>query len=81
MKKIRVGISSKDGPILEDYEKAKSCQFCVHFMGYGLHAVAGYCNCKDMELSGGYTGGYRKAAVECDCFNCIPDMLVDDEDE
>ena len=48
--KIKIGISSKDGAILEDFDKAKSCQFCTHFKGYGLHAFAGGCLLKNLEF-------------------------------
>ena len=36
MKKIRVGFGT-NGDIYEDLEKCKACNFCTHFMGYGLH--------------------------------------------
>ncbi len=80
MKKIRVGFGT-NGDIYEDLEKCKACNFCTHFMGYGLHAVAGKCLKKDKEISGGYIGNYRKIAMECDSFDCKPDLLVEVQDE
>lgn len=34
--KIKIGIGS-NGDIYEDIEKVKSCHYCTHFQGYGLH--------------------------------------------
>lgn len=78
MKKIRIGGSSLHGDILEDYEKAKACNFCTHFKGYGLHACAGHCDYKNEDIGGGYIGNYRKAAKTCGGFDCNPKFLVED---
>lgn len=72
--KIKIGISSKDGAILEDFDKAKSCQFCTHFKGYGLHAFSGRCVSKEKDID--YFGKYRETAKECDSFDCRPELLV-----
>lgn len=79
MKKIIVGTSSLYGNILEDLDKAKACQFCTHFKGYGLHAWAGYCNYKNEDIGGGYIGNYEKTAKECDGFDCDPNFLVEED--
>lgn len=71
--KIKIGISSKDGAILEDFDKAKSCQFCTHFKGYGLHAFAGGCLLKNLEFE---HMKYGETAKECDSFDCRPELLV-----
>lgn len=76
--KIIIGTSSLNGPITEDYEKAKSCQFCTSFKGIGLHACAGFCTKYNKKLNGGYTSGYREAAKNCDSFNCDPKFLVNE---
>lgn len=76
-KKIKIGISSKTGDILEDFDKAKSCNFCTHFHGCGWHACAGYCDYKKEEISGGYVGNYEKTAKKCDAFDCRPEFFVE----
>ena len=73
--KIRIGISSKDGVILEDIDKAKSCNLCTHFRGYGLHAFSGRCLTKGIDKYPSWE--YREKAKECDSFDCIPEFLVD----
>ena len=77
MKKIKIGISSHTGDILEDFDKAKACNFCTHFVGYGLHAVAGYCNFHEKEIGNGYAGNYNKVAKDCKNFDCLPKFMVE----
>ncbi len=77
MKKIKIGISSKNGDILEDFDKAKACNFCTKFHGYGLHACAGHCDYLNEDIGGGYVGNYREKAKGCDGFDCLPDFLVE----
>ena len=75
MKLIKVGCSSKEGNLYREYNKAKSCHICKHFVGYGLHAVAGKCTLLDKEIGGGYTGNYSKVAQECESFDCKLEFL------
>lgn len=76
--KILIGSSSLKGPIYEDYDKAKACNFCIHFRGYGLHACAGHCFKLNKDIEGGYIGNYRKIGKDCDNFKCIPERLSND---
>ena len=76
--KIITGISSNGGPSTMDYDKAKACNFCIHFKGYGLHACAGHCFKLDKDIEGGYIGNYRKVGKDCDSFECIPKFLLKD---
>lgn len=76
--KIIIGTSSKNGDILKDYDEAKACNFCIHFKGYGLHALAGRCFKYNKDITGGYVGNYSKVAKKCNSFECIPDKLVND---
>ena len=71
MKKTCIGIGT-DGEILEDYEKAKACNFCTKFMGYGLHWVAGHCKESGEELC---WSDYSKKAKSCGSFDCRPDFV------
>ena len=48
--KIKVGTSS-NGYIYEDVEKVKSCHYCNHFQGYGLHWFAGICKINKTEIA------------------------------
>ena len=63
--KIKIGISS-NGYIYEDLEKVKSCHYCTHFQGYGLHWFSGRCEINNTEI--GYND-YSKTAKACNCFN------------
>ena len=75
MKKVIIGYSSKEGELYGDYEKCKACNFCVHFMGYGLHWCAGKCLVTGEEISGGYTGNYSKVAKNCSSFEYRPELI------
>lgn len=90
MKKIKVGTSSLYGDILEDYDKARACNFCTHFCGYGLHACCGHCDYKGEDIEGGYcqtqglsgpcyVGNYRKVGKDCEGFDCREEFLVDEK--
>ena len=81
MKKIKIGVSSLTGEILEDFDKAKACNFCTHFRGYGLHACGGFCDYIKEDIFGGYTGMYNRMAKDCDGFECKPDRLVEVNEE
>ena len=70
--KIVVGISNQTEEILEDLEKAKACNFCIKFTGYGLHWFSGYCGEKKKELS---SFDYKKEAIRCKDFICDPKFL------
>ena len=72
--KIKIGHGTR-GDIYEDLEKVKACNFCIHFKGYGLHACSGFCRKLNKELTGGYTGGYSKAAKDCTVFEVRPELL------
>lgn len=72
--RIRVGIGT-NGPIFEDLDKAKACNYCTYFKGYGLHAFGGHCSRHNKEIGGGYLGNYAKTAKECDCFNARSELL------
>lgn len=63
--KIKIGIDS-NGYIYEDIEKVKSCHYCTHFQGYGLHWFSGRCQINNTEI--GYND-YSKTAKECNSFN------------
>jgi hypothetical protein len=56
-------------------EKVKSCNYCIHFKGYGLHACSGHCFKFDKDITGGYIGGYTKTARECSDFEVRPELL------
>ena len=56
-------------------EKVKSCNYCMHFKGYGLHACSGHCFKFDKDITGGYIGGYSKTARECSDFEVRPELL------
>lgn len=73
---IITGSSSKDGHILRPLEEAKACNFCKEFVGYGLHACAGFCKFKREKIEGGYTGNYRAIASTCNHFDCKLDLLA-----
>ena len=81
MKKIKIGVSSLTGEILEDFDKAKACNFCSHFSGYGLHAFGGFCDYIKEDVLGGYTGMYNRMAKDCDGFECKSDLLVEVEED
>lgn len=70
--KIRVGVSSIHGEILEDYDKAKACNICTLFKGYGLHCFSGYCTFYEEDID---YSRYSEMAKQCKQFNCIPDLL------
>ena len=55
-------------------EKVKSCNYCIHFKGYGLHACSGHCFKFDKDITGGYIGGYSKTARECSDFEVRPEL-------
>ena len=74
MTRIRVGFGT-NGDIYQDLEKAKACNFCIYFQGYGLHWVCGHCSKLNKEIEGGYVGGYSKTAKECDSFTVRPELL------
>lgn len=76
--KILIGFTSIKGEIYEDYDKAKACNFCIHFKGFGLHAAAGHCYKLDKDINGGYSGNYSKTAKECNNFECKPQLLKTD---
>ena len=76
IKLIKVGTSNVYGDIYKEYEHAKSCQFCNHFIGCGLHACAAICALKSIRIEGGYTGGYRETALKCDSFDCKYEHLA-----
>ena len=48
--KIKIGIGS-NGYIYEDIEKVKSCHYCNHFKGYGLHWFSGRCEINNTEIA------------------------------
>ena len=78
MKLIKVGISSLNGELYREYDKAKSCHLCKHFQGYGLHAFAGKCLLKDKELEAYCCeNNYDKTAKECDSFDCKKELLAE----
>ena len=85
MKKIKIGVSSLTGEILEDFDKAKACNFCTHFKGYvggyGLHSFGGFCDYIKEDVLGAYQGMYNRMAKDCDGFECKPDRLVEVEEE
>ena len=60
-KKIKIGISNRVGDILEDYEKAKACNFCTRFLDYGLHQFAGKCKVTGEDIN---YQDYSKMALE-----------------
>ena len=74
-RQIKIGTSSLKGDIYGDYEEHKACNFCIHFKGIGLHACCGDCVLNGKRIEGGYTGGYRKTAKECESFDCKPELL------
>lgn len=81
MRKIKIGHYLRDGKtgdIYEDYDKAKACNFCIHFKGYGLHGFAGRCFKFNKDITGGYVGNYSKVAQKCDSFECKPELLKED---
>ena len=63
--KIKIGTSS-NGYIYEDIEKTKSCHYCKHFQGYGLHWFAGRCEINNTEIA--FTD-YSQTAKKCNRFN------------
>ena len=69
--KICIGIGT-DGEILEDLEKAKSCNFCTKFFGFGLHWISGRCKKNGKEL---FCIDYSKEAKNCNEFECKPELL------
>ena len=73
--KIKIGISS-NGYIYEDVEKAKSCHYCTHFQGYGLHWFSGICKINNTEIA---YYDYSKTAKGCDCFNVKEELKYKEE--
>ena len=69
--KICIGYGT-NGEILEDYEKAKACNLCTKFMGFGLHWFAGKCKMTGEDI---YYQDYSKMAKECENFDCKPKFL------
>lgn len=69
--KIKIGIGP-NGDIYEDVEKVKSCHYCIHFQGYGLHWFSGICKNNNKEIS---SLDYSKKAKKCNCFN-IKDEVI-----
>ena len=63
--KIKIGIGH-NGNIYEDVEKVKSCHYCTHFQGYGLHWFSGICKENNTEI---VSWDYSKTAKKCNCFN------------
>ena len=63
--KIRIGIGP-NGDIYEDVEKVKSCHYCIHFQGYGLHWFSGICEINNTEIA---SYDYSKTAKKCNYFN------------
>ena len=73
MDKVKICIGhGTDGEILEDLEKAKACNFCTKFMGFGLHWISGRCKKDGKEL---LYSEYQKAARECGSFECRPELI------
>lgn len=72
--RIKVGIGT-NGDIYADLDEVKACNFCTHFIGYGLHAVCGYCSMLDKEIAGGYIGNYTKMAKECNVFDVKRELI------
>ena len=72
--KICIGHGT-DGEILEDLEKAKACNFCTKFMGFGLHWFAGKCKVTGKDIN---YQDYSKTAKECKNFDCKPELLRDE---
>lgn len=72
--RIRIGFGT-EGDIYEDLEKAKACNFCIYFRGYGLHACSGHCLKFNKDIEGGYIGNYIKVAKTCTDFNAIPNLI------
>jgi hypothetical protein len=62
--KIKISIGS-NGYIYEDVEKVKSCHYCTHFRGYGLHWFSGICEINNTEIA---SFNYSKTAKECNHF-------------
>lgn len=69
--KICIGYGT-GGEILEDLEKAKACNFCTKFMGFGLHWMSGKCKMTGEDIN---YQDYSKMAKECENFDCIPKLL------
>lgn len=69
--KIKVGIGP-NGDIYEDIEKAKSCHYCTHFLGYGLHWFSGICKVNNTEIA---SWDYSKIAKQCNCFNVKEELI------
>ena len=69
--KICIGHGT-DGEILEDLEKAKACNFCTKFMGFGLHWISGRCKKDGKEL---FCLDYSEEARKCEDFDCDPKLL------
>jgi len=69
--KICIGYGT-DGEILEDLEKAKACNLCTKFMGFGLHWISGHCEETGKDLC---WSDYSKVAKECVGFDCRPELL------
>ena len=78
--KIRVGLGT-NGYIFEELEKVKACNFCIHFVGYGLHAFNGFCHKLNKEIKGGYIGMYSKIARDCNNFEVRPELLEENNNE
>ena len=72
--RIKIGHGTS-GYIFEDLEKAKACNFCKHFKGYGLHSCEGHCSKLNKDISGGYIGNYNKVANECGDFEVREELL------
>lgn len=73
--KIKIGIDS-NGYIYEDIEKVKSCHYCTHFQGYGLHWFSGICKNKSKKIA---SWDYSKTAKKCDCFNVKEELKYEEE--
>lgn len=69
--KIKIGIGP-NGDIYEDVEKAKSCHYCTHFQGNGLHWFSGICKVNNIEIA---TWDYSKTAKKCNCFNVKEELI------
>lgn len=72
--KIKIGISS-NGYIYEDVEKVKSCHYCSHFQGHGLHWFSGRCKINNTEIA---YYDYSKTAKECNCFNVKEELKYEE---
>ena len=68
-------MSNRQGYILGDYDKYKACNFCIHFMGYGIYAFDGKCFKLNKDVNNGYFGGYAETAKTCKYFECKPKFI------